>query len=106
MKRPPKDSQGNPGVGDWPDQDWVDCYPCLVEHLSDGAYEDKTARELSSLGVKYQDGLILVSLSDHDLSRGLYRTGRTLGEALGALEKALAGQSADWRPWKRPGGKK
>jgi len=87
------------GPNAFPDETWVKGLPLLCEYLSLGAFEDGTPRELSTVTIRYQDGLVLASLSDHEERAGLYRTGESVQLALKALEKALSGGTADWRPW-------
>jgi len=100
MKRPSGGADAK-GVNEpFPDSDWLKRFPVLCPFLSDFWWDDGEQREPCSLSVKVQDGLILVSLSDRELERGLYRTGRDVRSAIEALEKALAGGGADWRPWK------
>jgi hypothetical protein len=106
MKRPSKPDPTSSPAASFPDEDWCTLFPTVVEYLADGAFEDGEPRQLSTLGVKFQDGLILVTLSDHELSRGLYRTGATFLDALGAIEGCLVKSTADWRAWKKGGYKK
>jgi len=89
-----------------PDSDWVKRFPTVCAFLGDVCYDDGEVREPSLLSFKAQDGLILASLTDKDLKRGLYRTGKTCLDAVQALEKALNNGTADWRPWKDSGGAK
>lgn len=100
MKRPNKREEGD-GVNElFADADWVKRFPLLCEFLAAEFYDDGERRETSLLSLKAQDGLVLASLTDKDLERGLYRTGRTCLEAVGAIEKALSSGNADWRPWR------
>jgi len=100
MKRPSNEAAA-PGVNDpFPDSDWLKRFPSLCPFLADFYWDDGECREPCSLAIKVQDGLILVSLQDRALERGLYRTGKDVKGALEAIEKALGGGGADWRPWK------
>jgi hypothetical protein len=101
MKRPAPVKRDPAEVTPFPDDEWNELFPLLSEHLAHDLFEDGTSRRLSSVSVKAQDGLVLVSLSDVELSRGLYRVGPNVMAALEALEKALADPRADWRPWKK-----
>ena len=106
MKRPDTKEKGT-GVNDpFPDADWVKRFPILCQFLADVYYDDGELREPSLLSFKAQDGLVLASLTDKDLERGLYRTGKTCLDAVGALEKSLASGNADWRPWRQDRGGK
>jgi len=107
MKRPEVKERDPSRVVPFPDESWTKKWPLLCEHLAADCYDDGTPRQPSLLSIKEQDGLVLASLTDKDLERGLYRTGRDVSSALSALEKALDGGTADWRPWqaKRSPGK-
>jgi len=105
MRKPVPPAPGENVPERFPDESWVKSYPFLVEMLVAPCYEDGEMRELSTVTIKYQDHQVLVSVQDHDLSRGLYRVSSTVAGALKAVEKALAEGTADWRPWKIPKGK-
>lgn len=106
MRRPVAQAAEASPAAAFPDDDWVTLFPLVVEYLTDDSYEDGSRRAQSTMSLKFQDGMILASINDHDLSRGLYRTGLTVLDAVGAIQSALASGKADWRPWKRGGGKK
>lgn len=105
MKKPDAATSAAGTSGPFPDADWVKRFPMVCEYLSAAAFDDGTPRQLSSLTLREQDGMVLASISDMELSRGLYRTGATVRDALAALEKALETMTADWRPWKQQGRK-
>jgi hypothetical protein len=106
MLRRPTDGPVAGAAGSWPDDTWTKQLPVLVEYLSATCYDDATPREPAQLTLKLQDGMILASLQDKDLSRGLYRVAGSVLGACKALEKALSEQTADWRPWKTDRGGK
>jgi len=106
MKRPDEPASGSTGEGKWPDEVWVKKYPVLCEHLGDERWEDGTPREPSTLGIKSEEGRIVVSVNDKELNRSLYRSGGTVDEALKAIEKAIIDPKADWRYWSGKGGRK
>ncbi len=106
MRRPAQAPEEGARNLPFPDEDWVKRFPLLCSYLADVLYDDGTLREASTLSIKHQDGLVLASLSDVDLERGLYRVGPCVRDALVAIEKALASPAADWRPWKKGGSKK
>lgn len=106
MKRPIDVAVASGGEKPFPDADWMKRFPILCEMLAHDGYDDGTPREQSTITIREQDGLVLVSLQDKDMERGLYRTGKHVLGALEAIEKCLANASADWRPWKEPGGKR
>lgn len=104
MRRPDEVPSTQPR-GKWPDEGWAKKYPLLCEHIGDDSWEDGTPREASTLGVKGEDGRVVVSLNDREAKRSLYRSGESVQEALLALEKALGGTGADWRSWNGGRGK-
>jgi hypothetical protein len=106
MKRPTQQDLSTEGPLPFADEKWAKDFPFVVEMLVAVRYDDGTVRVPSQLTIKEQDGQILASLSDKDLERGLYRVSSTVLGAVRALEKAIAENSADWRPWKpQKGGK-
>jgi len=98
MKKP--ETAAAAANGSMPDAGFLSSYPMLSEFLTHDKYDDGSARERSALSVKVQDGMILVCVQDHDLSRSLFVVGATLPKALAAAEKAVSGPGADWRAWK------
>lgn len=78
-------------------------HPELWSHLADEQYEDGSPRERSTLMVFVEDGLVKLCLNDRDQNRTAWISALTLQEAMGALEKGLAGGRLDWRV-KRPQG--
>jgi hypothetical protein len=106
MIKRPNDGPVAGAAGLWPDEKWLKELPVLVEYLSATLYDDSTPREPAQLTLKLQDGMILASLQDKDLSRGLYRVGQSVQGALKAIEKSLTDGTADWRPWKTDRGGK
>lgn len=83
----------------WPDEAWAKKHPQLVIWLSDDRWDDGTTRELSSLSLKYQEGMVLASLNDQDGKRTLYKAAGSVAEAIQAIEKALQTGNAEWRSW-------
>lgn len=101
MKRPSSPAAARGENEPFPDKDWLKRFPTLCAYLGDFFWDDGESRLPCTLSFKAQDGMVLASLSDPDLERGLYRTGNSCLGAVEALEKALTGGSADWRPWKQ-----
>lgn len=87
------------GGDSWPDEAFAKKYPQLVMWLTDDRWEDGTARELSSLSVKYQEGTVLMALNDQDGKRTLYKAAGSVAEGFQAVEKALQTGAAEWRAW-------
>jgi len=85
--------------GEWPDEAFKKKYPALCEYMSDDKWEDGSPRKVSSVSLKFQDGLVLATLNDQDGNRGLYRAAPSVHEALTALDKAAIDPGADWRAW-------
>lgn len=105
--RKPEPKQAESGArAVFPDADWEKRFPVLCEFLTAVTYDDGTVRKTSSISIREQDGKVLVSMSDHDLERGLYRVGDHVRGALESLEKALTSPNADWRPWRQQKGGK
>jgi hypothetical protein len=106
MKRPeiPQDRPGDVGV--FPDEKWAKSLPTICAYLLDDSWEDGTSREVSTLGIKVEDGRILLSINDRALSRSLYVSGDGVEQALKSLEKSLSGGGSDWRYWGGKGKKK
>ncbi len=98
MKRPNEKPTTRP-PGTWPDESWIEKYPILCEWLGDTTWDDGKPREPSQLGLKCEDGRIVLSVNDKEMKQSLYRSGESVDEALGAIEKALIDPGADWRPW-------
>ncbi len=98
MKRPEANvPNGEPGI--MPDSKWAERYPLVSAHMSDDRWEDGKDREVSTLVFKVEDGHMVAALNDREARSSLYRAGETAEKALAALEKALGGPGADWRPW-------
>ena len=74
-------------------------FPLLLTYLTDGRWEDGSARILSTISLSVEDGRWKLCLNDKDLRRSLYFTGDTLQDVFRSVEKALGGSSADWRKW-------
>lgn len=95
----------NPGSGpaDFLASKWAQAHPTVAEYLTQSQWEDGSARELSTISLKVQDGGILAVLNDVDSRKSLYIFGGTVEAALKALEAALARPGADWRAWSQKG---
>ena len=65
---------------------------------------DGKRRDSSTILVFCEEGRVKVCLSDREEGLVLFRSGRTLEEAVDALEACLVDGSADWR--ERKGGKR
>lgn len=99
VKKPDDTTGPAKGPEDFPDPDWVKKYPRLCEYLACEIYEDGQARTPSTLGVKAQDGRVLLTINDKDLRRSLYLSGETFLQAMQALERCLGVGTGDWRSW-------
>jgi len=88
-----------PIADQWPDDAFRRKHPTLVEWMSDGRWEDGSARELSSLSLKWQDGMVLAALNDQEGKRTLYKAAVGVPEAILAIEKALSSPNPEWRSW-------
>jgi len=99
MKRRELEAAADPASREFPDGTWAKALPRVCEYLSDPLYEDGKERELASVSISLQEGVIVAALNDKDTRASLYRSGSTVLEALKSLEKALEGDKADWRAW-------
>lgn len=76
-------------------------YPCLLEQLTVTLWDDGKKRERSSVTLVVTDGVLHGSLNEKSLGRSFWKSGRSVGDVLASLEKALADGSAEWRSWKK-----
>ena len=99
MKRPEK--AGSVVVENtMPDGAWLKNYTMLSEMLTCEKYDDGSKRKTSTITAFVDQGAFKVCLNDRDMEQSLYRSGRSFGEALDALELALIeGKDDDWRSW-------
>ena len=72
-------------------------FPRLFEYVTEGAWEDGTPRQTSSLLMFFEDGYWKTCLNDRALGRTLWATGVNPEAAITSLEAALASEAADWR---------
>lgn len=100
MRRPVVPDSASRAGGDVSDEKFAKKFPLVLEHLTHAEWEDGGARETSTLTIFVEEGLVKIGLNDRDAQRTLYRSADTLEGAIAAVEKALAGPGADWRPWK------
>jgi hypothetical protein len=106
MKRPTGEQEARASAGLMMDEAFVKRHPQLVAYLTDDLWEDGKERELASLTFSVSEGKWQVGLNDKAMQRSMYSAAATLGDALRALEKALADGVEAWRPWKRGRGRK
>lgn len=85
--------------GGWPDAGFKAKCPVLTAFLEDDKWDDGKPRELSSLSLKLQDGLVLGVLNDQDGRRSLYRAAQTVAEVLQKLDESASDPESDWRAW-------
>lgn len=78
----------------------------VQEWMTDGRWEDGTARETSTLSLFFEDGVLKVAFHDRSQSRSLYLAGDCLETVLEALEVRLADGTGEWRLWKGKGNKR
>lgn len=85
------------------DPAWSSRWPLLSSHLFDLKYEDGTPRSTSTLMILGEHSVVKACLNDREEARSAWVSGRTVDEALGALEVGLMQDSLDWRA--RPAGR-
>jgi len=79
------------------DSDFSSMLPALAEHLILTNYEDGTHRQTSTLLIFVDAGVLKMCLSDREIGRSCFVTGRTFEEAFKALDDGLANDTVDWR---------
>lgn len=106
MKKPPLETTSAGTSVPLSDEGFMKKHPVLYEYLTDVKWDDGTAREPSTLSLFVEDGRFKAALNDKAMRRSLYVSGDRFQDAILALEKALTGQTPDWRVWKAGKGKK
>jgi len=71
--------------------------PALWEHMTVGLWEDGTARQTTTIGIAVSDGRFLVTARDRATTRVCFSSGRTLQDALEAMDSQLADPECPWR---------
>lgn len=81
-------------------------FPAVWEYLAVSVWDDGSARETATLLLFCEDGQVKVCLNDREAQRSAWASGRTLDDALEALEGGLEEGSTSWRKSvrKRPRG--
>lgn len=102
MKRPAASADDGKSGRAATDQGWESRFPHLLEMLVATQYEDGSARETATLMVIAEHGRFKLGLNDRDTARSCWTSGRTVDEALEALDRSLEFGDADWRG--RPSG--
>jgi len=102
LRRSASASSGVPAGHVGADPSWSSRWPVLASHLFDATFEDGTPRVTSTLMVLAELGVVKVCLNDREEARSAWVSGRTVDEALEALENGLAADSVDWRA-RQPG---
>lgn len=77
--------------------------PTLFQYLTDGAWEDGTERETSTLLLMADGGSFKAWLNDRAMGRSLWVAGPSLQGLLDAVETALLDPCAVWKTY-TPGG--
>lgn len=72
--------------------------PTLIEFLTERQYEDQSPRELPTLTLFAESGVLKAALNDRDTGRVAFVTGASLLAVLEALEEGLVFGNLDWRP--------
>lgn len=83
-------------------------YPAIWEYLTLEQFDDKTARETSTLLVLTEDGCVKLCLNDRAANATCWVSGATMTAAMTKLEASLASGEAEFRsrPKSAPGVKK
>jgi hypothetical protein len=73
-------------------------FPAIITLLTATVGDDGKARKTSTLTIVCEDGLFKGGIRDREAQASLWRSSKTLDGLLKALEDALVGGEADWRP--------
>lgn len=84
------------------DAAWSNRYPILFTFLAANMDAEGVERQRSKVSVFVDSGSWKASLVDGETEQSLFVTIRSPEKAYEALEKALAAEEPDWRPWRRP----
>lgn len=74
--------------------------PLIAEAVADAAWDDGTPRDVYTLTLSWAMGSPQVSLNDKEEGRSISSSGKTIEEALHALEGLLGTPHRPWRYWK------
>jgi len=99
MKRQNQEKQKSAGKWSPTEDPFVDLIPLIDAHLTDAYWDDGKTREVCSLTIRLGKGNAMVSLNDADQEQSISTNGKTVADALEALEVYLATGSPTWRPW-------
>jgi hypothetical protein len=86
------------------DDAWSAPLPAIWEYLTTFSWDDGSERAASTLLIFGEPGVIKVCLNDRAVEMSLWAAGSSLGEALLALEQALASGTGEWRVKSQAGG--
>lgn len=75
-------------------------YMALFEWLTCSQYDDGTPRAPSTVTLFWAEGLFKAVLNDKEEIRSAFVSGRTVEDALEALDAGLLAGNLDWRRWK------
>jgi len=81
-------------------------FPALWEFLTSAVYDDGSKRALPTLMLFLHDGRLTAALNDRDNVQTVFVSGDSPEAILDALERGLVGESHQWRPNNKGGGKK
>jgi len=79
------------------DSDFTAMLPHLAEHLILTKYSDNSPRQTSTLLIFVDQGVLKLCLSDREVGRSCFVTGKTFEEALRKLDEGLKDDTVDWR---------
>jgi len=99
MKREAAAKQKSKGAFVPPDDPFLEGLGGLAAAVADLFWDDGTPRDPWSLSLNWGTGLVTASLNDKEESRSLNSSGRTVREALDALQVALDMPQRPWRYW-------
>lgn len=100
MERYNAEAQGKPSKYRMPDDLYWKEFKNLCPFLTDAFWSDGKVRSLCTLTIRLYTSQCSVSLNDKTLKASVNTDGKTLAEALAALDEVLGRPGVPWRPWK------
>jgi hypothetical protein len=99
-------AKGGAGAAASTEGDIASEFPELVEWLSALVWAEGEDRQTGTMMVFCEDGKWKAWLNDRDAGLSAFVTAATLDALLNAACNALCAEGGDWRPTKRPPGKR
>ena len=88
------------------DEEWATLYPMLTAHLTQAKWPDGSGRQLSTLSLFADGGVVKCVLKDRDAGLCLWAACPTFSGLFGVLEALLCDPGAEWRVDRQAPGQK